>query len=282
MPKSGNFSPAFLGSLTPATTYVAGGGVVYGDKNNLINSIHNLSEIVFPDELLFYGHEFGWNGKYRLSADNYGDEPMYRGIGQNIKITFGKKQWTTGLWRNVNIDTLDIPCLIVSKRAFEYDDWNDGHCHWWPFCGRNHRQGDCNMDGYIKRVNIQSQVIGQSAFAKQTKLESVTLGKEIKIIGDNAFYNCKNLKELIIPEEVKTICFSLEKVVIFERRSSSIVDKFLNAIKSKLGIETSVDEKIWDVQMSKSDNFNTAFKGCSSLPIKTQQRLRELGYKGPF
>lgn len=61
----------------------------------------------------------------------------------------------------------------------------------------------------IKKVTVPSTVkigtvtykvtaIGSSAFAKNTSLKEVTIGKNVKSIGSKAFYNCKKLTKMTI------------------------------------------------------------------------------------
>ena len=40
-------------------------------------------------------------------------------------------------------------------------------------------------------------------FSGNEKLKAVTIGKNVKTIGANAFYNCKKLKKIIIPDKSK-------------------------------------------------------------------------------
>ena len=78
----------------------------------------------------------------------------------------------------------------------------------------------------LKSVTIGSGVtsISQGAFSSMTALETLTIEKGVCTeIGEEAFYNCKNLKEVVIPENIQTIgnfafrgCTGLEKVTFFE------------------------------------------------------------------
>ena len=63
--------------------------------------------------------------------------------------------------------------------------------------------------------------IGNSAFRRANKLESLTVGKYVTTIGEGAFYNCVALKEISIPDSVTSIgkeafqaCKSLESFVV--------------------------------------------------------------------
>lgn len=73
----------------------------------------------------------------------------------------------------------------------------------------------------------------------RVSLVKINLPTSLEVLGGDTFNGCKNLKELIIPDE-------LEKV------------RFV------------------------TNYFNNTFKGCSSLPLATQRRLKQLGYPGEF
>ncbi|MBP3366145.1 MAG: hypothetical protein J6K96_04030 [Treponema sp.] len=70
----------------------------------------------------------------------------------------------------------------------------------------------------------------------------------MEVIDQDAFRYCKNLTELIIPENLTKLIF---------------IDQYGN------------DSTNWD-----PDQKN--FEGTSNLPLITQKRLRDLGYKGSF
>lgn len=115
------------------------------------------------------------------------------------------------------------------------------------------------MGSSIESIVIPSKVtkIDRGAFSECTALESIRLPGSVKIIEMSAFRNCTGLKSINLPNDIKLYeisfsgCSSLSEIIIPEGG------------KIDFG---------WD------DDF----RGCSSLSIATQARLRELGYEGSF
>lgn len=114
----------------------------------------------------------------------------------------------------------------------------------------------------LKTVVISEgvKIIGHGAFDKLTALESVSLPSTLEEVEYNyfdntsydpratsAFYQCTNLKELVIPEGLTQLKFHMNVV-----SRSPLIEK-----------------------------MNT-FEGCSKLPLGTQARLKKLGYTGSF
>ena len=94
------------------------------------------------------------------------------------------------------------------------------------------------------------KVIQASTFASCKKLASVNLPSNLEEIGTSVFYGCSELSDLIIPDTIKSMKFLRHK----------------------------------DHSYSPPQEFGDgeAFVGCQKLPIKTRQRLQELGYKDKF
>ena len=104
------------------------------------------------------------------------------------------------------------------------------------------------------------KIIGYGAFNELTALESVSLPSTLEEVEYNyfdnttydpgatsAFYQCTNLKELVIPEGLTQLKFHMNQV----------------------GTLPTIEK------------MNT-FEGCSKLPLGTQARLKKLGYTGEF
>lgn len=114
----------------------------------------------------------------------------------------------------------------------------------------------------LKTVVISEgvKIIGYGAFNELTALESVSLPSTLEEVEYNyfdnttydpgatsAFYQCTNLKELVIPEGLTQLKFHMNQV----------------------GTLPTIEK------------MNT-FEGCSKLPLGTQARLKKLGYTGEF
>jgi hypothetical protein len=87
--------------------------------------------------------------------------------------------------------------------------------------------------------------IGLQAFGGCTSLQTVNLPAGLKIIGYEAFVACGELYKLTIPDS-------------------------LIAVSGQNG---------WGRD---ENRFEWAFKACGKLPLKTRQRLKDLGYTGDF
>lgn len=103
------------------------------------------------------------------------------------------------------------------------------------------------------------EIVGE-AFGGNTKIKTITLPDSIRVINRRAFYECTALESINFPA-------SLEKIDSFafgdcENLKEIIIPDSLTSLK-----------------------FNAeypVFSGCSSLPLATQARLKQLGYKDSF
>lgn len=88
----------------------------------------------------------------------------------------------------------------------------------------------------IKTITLPDSIksIDNEAFSCYA-LESINFPASLKSLGGYAFYGCRNLKEIIIPDSLTSVSFGSD-----------------------------------------------VFEACSSLPLATQARLKQLGYKGKF
>lgn len=102
--------------------------------------------------------------------------------------------------------------------------------------------------------------IGGGVLEDNTNIKTITLPDSIKEIGRDAFKNCIALESINLPASLEMIyssafneCSNLKEIIIPDSL-------------------TSVDFEMW----------GTEFGGCSSLPLATQARLKQLGYEGSF
>ena len=110
----------------------------------------------------------------------------------------------------------------------------------------------------------QLKEISDSLFWNLDYLKTVKLPDSIEKIGRSAFFQNLMLTDINLPANIKVIdesafkdCKELNNLIISDSTSQI---KFL---------------KSWSGAVS-------AFEGCGKLPIKTRQRLQELGYKDEF
>jgi len=112
--------------------------------------------------------------------------------------------------------------------------------------------------------------IGQNAFLGQTdreyfpanRITEIVIPESVVKIGNSAFYEMNNLKSVNIPARIEIIenlafagCINLETLRIPD-----------SLTKINFG-DNVVDQ---------------TFGRCGKLPLKTRQRLKELGYEGRF
>lgn len=116
------------------------------------------------------------------------------------------------------------------------------------------------------------QVIGDRVFEKCKALIDITIPDSIQVIGYGAFSDCTALINVSIGKGIRTIggeaflnCSSLTTFNIGEHKMDNETFKF------------KIDGRDYYVGIS-----GDTFRGCSSLSIKEQKKLRDTGYTGGF
>lgn len=131
----------------------------------------------------------------------------------------------------------------------------------------------------IESVEIPDSVteVQDYAFAANSKLSKVKLSKNLKIIGNNAFWNCPQLKEIELPATLKKIgvyAFSatgLTSVKLPESKTLTSLDQFV-FFQSKDLKEVTVPPTMTNI----ADN---TFNECSKdLTIKGKANTYALSY----
>lgn len=104
--------------------------------------------------------------------------------------------------------------------------------------------------------------IGRNAFEENTKIKTITLPDSIKSIDWGAFSGCTALESINFPASLESFdwytfigCTNLKEIIIPDSL-------------------TSVDFP--------DPRNSSIFSGCSSLPLATQARLKQMGYEGRF
>ena len=109
----------------------------------------------------------------------------------------------------------NLKSVVLPESLISMNYYYDNYMGWYPM-GQYGTFSDCKM---LKEVVMPScQNLGYRAFSGCNALESITLPKNLKRIGDNTFYN-SSLKSIIIPDSVESIgsdafqsCSSLKSV----------------------------------------------------------------------
>lgn len=95
-------------------------------------------------------------------------------------------------------------------------------------------------DTYVfEEIRLPDNIKSMGDFSGcRASLVKINLPASLEVLGGYTFDGCKNLKELVIPDELEKVRFPAYR--------------------------------------------NHTFSGCSSLPLATQRRLKQLGYPGEF
>jgi hypothetical protein len=117
---------------------------------------------------------------------------------------------------------------------------------------------DCEELTEIKFSDSLETIPDIIYFSSLTALKKSNLPKNLKRIADGSFTGCRELIELIIPDTLTTVEFGR-----FDGNGEWHKDP---------------EETYYDG----TTVGDRAFKGCGKLPLKTRQRLQELGYTGEF
>ena len=114
--------------------------------------------------------------------------------------------------------------------------------------------------------------MGSSAFYYCKQLKTVSLPDSIEEIGDYAFNDCSNLYRINIPANIKFLGTSVKEG--WPPASGRV---FTGCVEL---YELIIPENIQNITWITYDIGS--FEGCGKLPLATRKRLQELGYKGKF
>jgi hypothetical protein len=96
---------------------------------------------------------------------------------------------------------------------------------------------------------------------------TVVIPSGVTFIGYSAFRNCKKLHTVILPDTLQTI----------DSNAFDGAEELYNLV---------IPETLASLEFGEGHPYRNetgdAFAGCGKLPIKTRQRLQELGYTGKF
>jgi len=109
------------------------------------------------------------------------------------------------------------------------------------------------------------KVIPTGCFCQSKKLSKVNLPVSLFAIMSDAFENCEELIDLVIPASLNNVYFVIH----------DIRDRIKNYLKSE-------KKDVEDVDIYEIYPNNHAFIGCSKLPLATRSKLRSWGYTSGF
>ncbi len=136
-------------------------------------------------------------------------------------------------------------------------------------------------DAAIKSITIPASVVelGGSAFNRCTGLATISFEENSKLttMGNNTFYQCESLKDVVLPNSLTTMgystfyyCSSLETVTLSEN-----IEELTN---SSFRYCTSLKEVVVPEKVTIIDNY--AFDGCTSLTkVTIPEKVTELKNK---
>lgn len=113
--------------------------------------------------------------------------------------------------------------------------------------------------------------IGYGAFENNTNIKTFTLPDSIKGIGNSAFENCIALESINLPASLEWIGETPEK---YGGNNGEATFNGCSNLK-----EIIIPDSLTSVSFPR---MMPVFEGCSSLPLATQARLKQLGYEKRF
>ena len=158
----------------------------------------------------------------------------------------------------------------------------------------------------LKSISLPSSLthIGEKAFYS-SNLEAVTIPGSVEVLEDDVFSECYNLKTVVISDGVKEIRSTFRLSNLESVTLPSTLEKLHGPDKyydphdygSFRGCnhlkELIIPENLTKLQFYEPESYyrgeerfnaesDSAFEGCSKLPLGTQARLKKLGYTGSF
>jgi hypothetical protein len=125
--------------------------------------------------------------------------------------------------------------------------------------------------------------LGGYLFYKNYDITSVVVPSGVKKILNNAFSHCESLTSIILPETLEEIdhyaftdCTSLQTVNLPAGLKQINYGAFYACGEL---YNLTIPDSLTTLSMGK---FHNEFQLCGKLPLKTRQRLKDLGYTGNF
>ena len=148
-------------------------------------------------------------------------------------------------------------------------------------------------DAFRAARSITSIVVPESvkeieagAFAFMTELTYAKLPDGLKVIPNSLFRGSRKLTTVNLPsalEEIQSRLLqnSYDRLGAFDN-CIELFDLYIPESLTEIKLTYIQDANHWVTSESRDPTKNTTFRGCQKLPIRTRQRLQELGYEGIF
>jgi len=161
----------------------------------------------------------------------------------------------------------------------------------WAFSGgRNSNTQDINNILTSIIIPDSVEIIGNNAFYRNNKIRNLIIPDSITIIGDSAFASMSELRNVTLSNNLKVIprcLFQLSRNLTSVNFPLVLEEIHALAFEGCRELnEIIIPDTLTSIRFI--DNFeggsraNNAFVECQKLPIRTRQRLQELGYTGIF
>jgi hypothetical protein len=126
--------------------------------------------------------------------------------------------------------------------------------------------GDVHIPATLDGLPVR--IIGLRSFSENITITSVTIPEGVMWIVAFAFSDCSNLTTVTLPASIETI----------DAHSFSGCSALVSVYIPDSVAEINFPSMYWAASFFE----NNAFMGCNSLSSETKERLRKLGYTGPF
>ena len=213
-------------------------------KNYIFNNCDYLANIYVPcGTLESYKTDDGWS--------EYADKIKYAPYPYTI-IAKNGGVITTGTVTICDEDP-SLVCTALPSRGFYFVQWADGNTEnprtfeltqgiTIEAIFDYQRVGKCGKDSVLtwnfNPENMALEISGKGALSENytygTFIESLTIGNEVTLVGEDAFYRFNNLKNVIIGSSVKVLekyafynCSSIETITCYGQRPPTVNDRAL-------------------------------------------------------
>ncbi|WP_295157208.1 leucine-rich repeat protein, partial [uncultured Ruminococcus sp.] len=256
------------------------GNVEYIDKS-AFKGCKALKEVEFPNTLTFIG-DSAFSGCIQMNSVTFDDDSDIEEIGSNaFNGNSMLKDIDFGYGTNVKV----IKTSAFAGNTMLQEVRADGRQNTLPagieYLGAFLFNGDTSLQNFI--VPDQIVKLPSSMFSGCTALRNVYFGDETgsnsvcDTIGSQAFYNCKSLTAVCLPESTVTIgsaafsgCTSLERVVVSDELR--LIDGMLTCDDKALGYDFARKDPSGMIDPDEKSAGNT-FASCPHLSIYPRSEM---------